>query len=335
VIDLRRNSGGILGESIKMAGMFIDEGPIVQVKNYMNQRSVHRDPNPTSVYTGPLVVLVSKLSASASEIVAAALQDYERALIVGDETTHGKGTVQTVYSMKDLLPSKLVKDPGQLKFTISKFYRIEGGTTQLHGVHPDIVLPSVYDYMELGEASLDNSLKADRIASVDYMAEDRVNPFVARLRKQSEDRVDASRDFQYVQEDIAILQERRARKTVSLNLDERLADKKKMETLRDARNEERNARAVKDVEVFSLSLKAAEENEPLEPFDPAEKKNHVVVPVETKAEDDDSEPKDAKEKDFVPVIDVYLEEAVFILRDYIDVLHGGKTLAAGVSLELN
>ena len=162
ILDLRNNGGGSLTEAIDIAGLFIPVGPIVQVREQRGV-SVLPDGDPETVYSGPLVVLVNRLSASASEIVAAALQDYGRAVIVGDSKTHGKGTVQTVFPL-----SKLNDDLGSLKVTTASFYRIAGGSTQLKGVVPDVVLPSLYDSLEIGEEYLPHALPWSQVRSAYY-----------------------------------------------------------------------------------------------------------------------------------------------------------------------
>ena len=180
ILDLRNNGGGSLTEAIDIAGLFIPVGPIVQVREQRGV-SVLPDGDPETVYSGPLVVLVNRLSASASEIVAAALQDYGRAIIVGDSKTHGKGTVQTVYPL-----SKLNDDLGSLKVTTASFYRIAGGSTQLKGVVPDVVLPSLYDSLEIGEEYLPHALPWSQVRSAYYRPwVESVKPAIPELKEHS------------------------------------------------------------------------------------------------------------------------------------------------------
>src|SRR5205807_2799355 len=163
VIDLRRNGGGSLEEALSLTGLFLKSGPIVQTKDYNGSIRVSANPDPGIAYSGPMVVLTSRRSASASEIFAAALQDYGRAVIIGDKNTFGKGTVQTILPIgrfTSLLGSHS-DDDGALKLTIQKFYRVAGGSTQLHGVASDIVLPSLTDQPELSEGALKNCLAYD------------------------------------------------------------------------------------------------------------------------------------------------------------------------------
>src|SRR5882724_9470632 len=171
ILDLRRNGGGSLEEAIKLTGLFIKEGPVVQVKNFDGKIEQDDDTDPSIAYAGPLIVLTSKFSASASEILAGALQDYGRALIVGDASTHGKGTVQSLIQLAPYMRQKglaATNNPGAVKITIRKFYRASGASTQLKGVTPDVVLPSVNNHAEVGEASLENPLPWDTIASAPY-----------------------------------------------------------------------------------------------------------------------------------------------------------------------
>ena len=170
VVDLRRNGGGSLEEAISLTGLFLKSGPIVQTKDRNGNIVVSSDPDPGIAYAGPMVVLTSRQSASASEIFAAALQDYGRAVIVGDKNTFGKGTVQTILEIgrfTSLLGSRSDED-GALKLTIQKFYRVAGGSTQLHGVASDIVLPTLSDLPEFGEGALKNALAYDEVPKAKY-----------------------------------------------------------------------------------------------------------------------------------------------------------------------
>lgn len=166
VLDLRNNGGGSLKTAIEISGLFINKGPIVQVKYRDRDPDIKKDKDSKIQWDKPLVVLVNELSASASEIFAAAMQDYKRAVIIGGKQTYGKGTVQSVLDLNRY--HNLDDDIGALKMTIQKFYRINGGSTQLEGVHSDIILPDRYSYMEIGERDLDNPLKFDKVPQADY-----------------------------------------------------------------------------------------------------------------------------------------------------------------------
>lgn len=181
VLDLRNNGGGSLIEAVLMTGLFIESGPVVLVKEQRNI-NILPDNDPTIAYGGPLAVLVNRTSASASEILAAALQDYGRAIIIGDSKTHGKGTVQTV------LPLGRGSDMGSIKVTSALFYRITGGSTQLKGVEPDIVAPSAYDYMEFGEDSLSHPLPWSTVQPVMFSPFDDLGPVIKDLKEKSEKR---------------------------------------------------------------------------------------------------------------------------------------------------
>lgn len=157
VLDLRRNGGGFLNEAVDLAGLFIKTGPVVQVRDAAGRTNRLRDENPKLVWDGPLVIMVSRLSASATEIVAGALQNHKRAIVVGDKSTHGKGTVQAVYHLENFDPQQ----KSAAKITVQKWYAPNGDSIQIKGVHSDIVLPSVYDYMEIGEEYKDYAMKWD------------------------------------------------------------------------------------------------------------------------------------------------------------------------------
>lgn len=168
VLDLRNNGGGSLQTVIDMAGLFIKEGPIVQVKTTGGQKEVLRDKDKAITWDGPLVILVNENSASASEILAAAMQDYKRALVIGSKQTFGKGTVQTVLDLNRMVKNNSLGDMGALKYTIQKYYRIDGGSTQLEGVKSDVVVPDRYSYIALGEKNQENPLPYDRIDAANY-----------------------------------------------------------------------------------------------------------------------------------------------------------------------
>jgi len=216
VLDLRNNGGGSLVESIEIAGLFISSGPIVQVKERRGIQ-VLPDANPEVNYDGPMIVLVNRLSASASEILAAALQDYKRAIIVGDRQTHGKGTVQTLMSLGD-------DRRGSLKLTTAGFYRINGGSTQLKGVEPDIVIPSYLDVMDIGEDSLKHALPWDTIRPAMYRPANELAELVPLLAGQSRERIENDDEFQVYLQRRERLKERYETKTVSLSLDARIAE---------------------------------------------------------------------------------------------------------------
>lgn len=222
VVDLRFNGGGALTEAIEVTGLFVKEGPVVQVKDQDGTIESHNDEDDLVAYSGPLVVLCNRLSASASEIFAGAIKDYGRGIVIGDATTHGKGTVQNVMSVPPRLLAFLSRDGdhGALKLTISQFYRINGDSTQVAGVPSDVVLPSMIDHLDLGEKFLDNALPFDRIQPAKFtpVSGNLVSETVlSNLRQQSAARLAKDPKFQDLNEDIAKFLEKKEQKTVSLN----------------------------------------------------------------------------------------------------------------------
>ena len=224
IIDLRNNGGGSLPEAIALTGLFVDKGPVVQIREASGRIFVRNDEDEGTLYDGPLVVLVNEGSASASEIFAAAIQDYKRGVVVGTYKTHGKGTVQQVQSLQRLRAFANRKDlkPGQVKYTMAKFYRINGGSTQKKGVVPDIILPSYAEFDDHGEATLRNVLKWDEIRNLNVDQNSVVKAIVPQLSKMSDERVKSSKDFKDLVKDIEYFREKVDRKIVSLNKEARL-----------------------------------------------------------------------------------------------------------------
>ena len=270
ILDLRRNGGGSLEEAINLAGLFIKSGPVVQIRNFDGSIQVDEDTDDSIAYDGPLVVLTSRFSASASEIVAAALQDYGRAVLVGDSSTHGKGTVQTVQELAPYLRG--TDNPGAVKVTIRKFYRASGASTQLKGVTPDIALPSINNYADVGETSLDNALTWDTIPSAKFDKVNRVQPYLAELTRRSTQRVNKDKDFDYVREDIERYRKLLADKNVSLNEDKRRAEKAADKARADARKKELAARHEAQPTAYEITLKQADL-----PGLPAPMTNHLAI----------------------------------------------------------
>ena len=231
VLDLRNNGGGSLSDAIQMTGLFFDRGPVVQVRD---QRRVHtlNDPDPGALYRGPVAVLVNRLSASASEILAGALQDYSRAIIIGDSKTHGKGTVQT------LLPlSSVNTNVGQIKVTTASFYRIAGGSTQLRGIEADIVIPSPLETMEIGEEHLPHALPWSQVAAAYYEPAGDLPALHGELRLRSRARLEKSAKFTTYTNLLAQIEERQRAPEISLKLDTRLALAESERALREALEE--------------------------------------------------------------------------------------------------
>jgi len=216
ILDLRNNGGGLLNEAVEMTGLFIDSGPVVQVYNRRNTR-ILTDDDPDIIYGGPLVVLVSRQTASASEILAGALQDYGRAVIVGDSKTHGKGTVQTLANLRRDKPAL-----GTLKVTTATFYRIAGGSTQLRGVKSDITMPSALDAMEVGEEFLPHAMPWTKVYPALYRMDPGVIEYLPELKSRSETRRKSDPRYQAYLDLIDRLAERQHQDEISLNMDKRL-----------------------------------------------------------------------------------------------------------------
>lgn len=223
VIDLRNNGGGHLSEATSLTGLFVERGPIVQLRNTNGRIEVLEDPVPDKVYDGPLAVLVNRYSASASEIFAAAIQDYNRGIVIGQQT-FGKGTVQNLYPLDRYAPGR---DPqfGQLTLTIGKYYRVTGGSTQHRGVRPDIELPSSVNLEEVGESSRPSALPWDQIQATDYAADAPLDTAVGLLQNIHTERASSDPDFDFLVSDIEARNAEFAHDTVSLNLEQRKAER--------------------------------------------------------------------------------------------------------------
>jgi carboxyl-terminal processing protease len=246
IMDLRANGGGYLPEAESLTGLFIDRGPVVQLRDTTGRIEVDDDPDPAIFYAGPMIVLVDRFSASASEIFAGAIQDYGRALIVGQQT-YGKGTVQNAHPLNYTIFGRK-PELGQLNVTIGKYYRITGESTQDRGVTPDIAMPSLIDANEVGESTRDRALPWDHIEPAAFHTEGDLKPIAAALDKLHEERTANSADFRYLREDIAALDAMRNQKTLSLNLKTREAERKRLDAERlERENAWREAHDVKPV----------------------------------------------------------------------------------------
>lgn len=215
LIDLRNNGGGSLDEAIELTGLFIDKGPVVQERDVEGNIKVDSDTNAGVVWNGPLGILINRASASASEIFAAAIQDYGRGVIIGEQS-FGKGTVQSVVNLDKLVKNEQPKF-GELKMTIAQFFRINGGTTQLRGVSPDISLPSTTDAENFGESSFDNALPWTQIKAAEFIPVGDLKALVPMLKASHESRISKDKDFQYLNEDLAELKTLRNTNLISLN----------------------------------------------------------------------------------------------------------------------
>ena len=218
ILDLRDNGGGSLTTAVDIAGLFIKEGPVVQVASSGTRKEVLEDTNDEVVWDGPLVILVNELSASASEILAAAMQDYKRAIVIGSKQTYGKGTVQNLIDLNQWLRKNDMGDMGALKLTTQKFYRINGGSTQLEGVKSDVVMPDRYSYIDVGERDYDNPLPYDKIEAADYDIWDGYIDFDETIAK-SKARMAKSEQLALIEENARWIKKQRDEMIVSLNYD--------------------------------------------------------------------------------------------------------------------
>jgi len=331
VLDLRGNGGGSLEEAIRLTGLFVPAGPVVQAKDWRGTISYRECENQKAFYDGPMIVLTDKTSASASEILAAALQDYRRALIVGDKSTFGKGTVQTILPVERFMPFFDQKDrAGNLKVTIQKFYRIAGGSTQLKGVEPDLVLPSIRDVLDIGEASADNPLPYDTIPARKYNLVSKSAYPIEELRKRLDARMVANQEFQIVVEESQRLKDRIARNTVSLNQADREKEiqetkqrREKQEAAREQRTQETAAK-LKDsgFKTYHLTLDNVNAAE-LVPESAFTREQSTGMRISAK-EDDDNTPDGAK---FPYGQEPMKLEAIHILRDFLELTTKQPTTA--------
>jgi carboxyl-terminal processing protease len=308
LIDVRNNGGGSLSEAVELTGLFIDRGPVVQQRNAKGQISVENDTRAGVAWDGPLAVLINRSSASASEIFAAAIQDYGRGLVIG-EPSFGKGTVQSVVDL-DQIAKNSKPQFGELKMTVAQFFRINGDTTQLRGVTPDIALPSLGDAESFGESSFDNALPWTQIKAANYSRAGDLKGLLPVLLVLHDTRVKDDKDFQYLQEDIAEYRLRRKKNLISLNEAERrkeLAAEEARLVSREARKDDANDVIGKE---RALENGAALRDDGLQP---GERKLANELAAEQAR-------KDAK--------DILLDEAVNILGDEVAVMKTGSGLTA-------
>lgn len=298
VFDLRNNGGGSLQDVVSMAGLFIEEGPIVQVKARNRTPYIFRDTDPRTQYDGPLIILVNQLSASASEILAAAIQDYKRGIIVGAPNTHGKGTVQQFVNLDRFLSGDLddIKPLGSIKLTTQKFYRIDGHSTQLKGVTPDIILPNSYNYIDIGENEFDYALEWDEIDALSYDIWNEEKLKISSLKSSSADRIKDEKTFLLFEENAQRLKRQRDETIYTLNLD--LYTKERAELKEEAEK-------YKDINKVSISgLKAVSLIEKMDTTDMSE---------------DDLKAEEERIKDFTKGLekDAYLYETICIARQMV------------------
>lgn len=293
ILDLRNNTGGSLNDVVEMSGLFIKEGPIVQVKPRTRDAYVHRDKNPDVLYDGPLMILVNKYSASASEIIAAAMQDYKRAVIVGSTSTYGKGTVQRFYDLdRAFKGAEDYKPLGSLKMTTQKFFRVNGGSTQLIGVTPDIVLPDNYQYMDVGEKEYDHAMKWTEIDPVEYSQDVALLDHIDEVAATSKKRVDKNDKFTKVLANAERIKKYRDNSTYSLNIDQFIKEMDQRE------EDSEQYKDLYDTDIASLKI------------------SNLKVDMDNINFD---ESKRARNQDWLDGMkkDFYLEEALSIMKDMI------------------
>lgn len=307
ILDLRGNTGGSMGEAINLAGLFIRQGPVVQMRGPEGKIEVGSDRDSTVQYDGPLVILTSRFSASASEILAGVLQDYGRALVVGDSSTFGKGTVQSILPLAPVMDAagfRHVYDPGAMKLTISKFYRPNGASVQLRGVASDIVLPSPSDISDVNESAMQNPLPWDAVPAVPFQRLNRVQPYLNTLRARSVHRINTEEEFTCLAEDIAWLKKSVAEKSVSLNEAERRQELAQLRARQNKRNQGVQAPSSFRAAIYEITLKNATSPVPPPPMVDGQ----------------------------FPDSDIILHETVRILADYVDLLgsqpghHGSQSV---------
>jgi carboxyl-terminal processing protease len=306
VIDLRQNGGGSLTEATNLTGLFVDRGPVVQVRDAQGKVSVEADTDSSVAWDGPLAVLVDRSSASASEIFAAALQDYGRALIIG-QTTYGKGTVQNLIDL-DNFANNDTPTFGQVKLTVAQFFRVNGGSTQNRGVVPDIEWAGVIDPEQWGESSIDNALPWASITPADYSGRGDFRELVPLLVARHQQRVDDDREFQYYLEDVEEGRRLRAEKTLSLNEAARRAERERQQKRIAQRKAEREALAKAQGKAVA---------------DADERLDDGLQADERRAEEDEDEAERRGP-------DAPLDESARILADAIDLLSTDTRLASKV-----
>lgn len=348
VLDLRMNGGGLLSEAVRVAGLFIPVGPVVQVRNPDGRTDVLSDRDLNLEWDGPLIVLTSRFSASASEIVAGALQDHDRALIVGNSSTHGKGTVQEVYHMNtrpafswfQTTPAPTTR-PIASKITIKQFYLPGGSSTQLKGVPSDIALPSVNEFLPIGESDLPHALAWDEIPEVDWFNDwKKLNisspedpDLKAALAQQSAARQESLEEFSFLKEQIEWRRQRYEKKAISLNLEQRIAQKiedrvyidtmdEVYETLRESNyaSEEFILKIAEEQDAASKKnlLEAEEAKATLAAEEAAKNLENGIVVAEAEVEEAIEEEEDK------PDFDIYLRESARIMADWIEIEAANK-----------
>ena len=228
VLDVRDDGGGSLKTVVDIAGLFIEQGPIVQIKSAAGKKEVLSDRDKKVQWDGPLVVMINNFSASASEILAAAIQDYKRGVIIGSKQSYGKGTVQNIIDLNQFIRNSNLGDLGALKTTTQKFYRINGGSTQLEGVSSDVVMPDKYSYIKMGERDIDNAMPWDKIDAADYSVWNKPNSISSAI-ENSKKRIESNNQFKLIDENAKWISERSEDYVYNLQIDKFKAEQKLLE----------------------------------------------------------------------------------------------------------
>jgi carboxyl-terminal processing protease len=319
VLDLRANGGGLLSEAIDLTGLFIEKGPVVQVKSVTGEVQVDNDDDSHIRYTGPLAVLVSRFSASASEIVAGALQNYGRAIIIGDQSTHGKGSVQTIVEMKRFpLFTNVTEKTGAARLTIQKFYLPNGASTQKKGVIPDIILPSPDEFLPIGESDLPNALIWDEIPSTVFSGHPLEPKLLTPLRASSLSRLNSMEEFAFLKKNIEWFKDKQEHKDISLNLEGRRHQKELDDGFRKTMRAERDLLAKTDFPYTEILLGPR----PPKP-----------VKADKKADDESTDEDELGDEDDsgVTKVDIPLRESLRVLSDALALSKNPKFWADGAA----
>jgi carboxyl-terminal processing protease len=327
ILDLRNNGGGSLDEVRRMTGFFMGQGPVVQVKDTLGRVQVKNSENGKPIYTGPMVVMTDRSSASASEILAGALQDFNRAVVVGESSTFGKGTVQQPMDIGRMLPLFSNRNgSGFLKVTIQKFYRPSGSSTQMDGVASDVVIPSIMDGLEIGESYLEHSLEHDLIRSADdFKPLKSEKLFIPKLKELSVKRLDTCKDFGYVRDDVRRTSERIKANTLSLNKSEREKELAESDVRQKERNAERRERFAKvaqedkqSFKFYKLTLDDIKDGNKLKSYDPSDESASFMRRAKDETEDLDDSPK------WPTGLDPIKRESISVLRDLVELSESAR-----------
>ena len=343
ILDLRMNGGGLLSEAVRLAGLFIPIGPVVQVRDSSGRKEILSDRDPSMLWDGPLIVLTSRFSASASEIVAGALKDHARALIVGNSSTHGKGTVQEVYHMNNRMPFSFFGNTEKQartvasKITIKQFYLPDGSSTQVKGVPSDIALPSVNEFLPIGEDDLPHALPWGEVEAVDWInnwvklkGDSPDHPeLMTALADASQARQESLEEFQFLKKQIKWRKKRYEEKAISISLENRIHRKINEKVYIDELDDTYEALSEDDYAMEEFLLKVTEDQDALSkeilsaPI--KEIADSTIVEISTnKVSEEIEETSEEEEEEEEPVYDIYLRESARIMTDWVRALDKPK-----------